>query len=300
MANNKNRQLLGYLFIAFTGVMFGSLEVASKLVPHINPFQMNFVRFLIGGLVILPFSLYEVRSKKQKVSFGDVAYAGFLGLILVGFSMTLMQLGISKVPASQVAFIFASNPMIIAILAAFILKEKPGLLTFIFIILGMTGIVFIVEPFKGSFNIDVLYPIAAVTLMGTYIVLARKLSMRLGSLFVTGTAIFLGTLGLGLFNLIIGKGLYSDIRPADIPIVFFMGAFISGLAYVTYFKGMEFTNTSTGSITFFLKAITATVLSIIILKDTPSLYTYIGAAFILAGTVVLIISNNRKHSPVKK
>ncbi len=294
MLNDKNKQLLGYLFIAFTGVMFGSLEVASKLVPHINPFQMNFMRFLIGGIVIIPFALYEIRSKKLKVSFGDVAYSGFLGLILVGFSMTLMQVGISKVPAPQVAFIFASNPMIIAVLAAFILKEKPGLLTFIFIILGMTGIVFIVDPFKKAFNLDVLYPIAAVTLMGTYIVLARKLSMRLGSLFVTGTAIFLGTIGLGIFNLIIGKGLFSDIRLADVPIVFFMGAFISGLAYVTYFKGMEFINTSTGSMTFFLKAITATVLSILILKDKPELSTYIGAAFILAGTVVLIISNNRK------
>ncbi len=124
--------------------------------------------------------------------------------------------------------------------------------------------------------------------------------MRVGTVFVTGVGILFGSIALGIFNLVSGAGLISDIRPGDIPIILFIGACISGFAYLSYFKGMELTNTSTGSVVFFLKAMTATVLSILILKDAPSMSTYIGAAFILAGTVVLIISNNRKSSPVKK
>jgi drug/metabolite transporter (DMT)-like permease len=293
MLDKRTGQILGYAFILFTGVMFGSLEVASKLIAHINPFQLNFTRFFIGAIVVMPFALLELKSKKIRVSLRDIAYNALLGVLLVCFSMTLAQVGISKVPASQVAFIFSANPMIIAILAAFILKEKPNLLTYVFIALGMIGIVFIADPFKGAFDPDVLYPLAAVTLFGIYIVLARKLSRKIGSIFVTGAAIFFGTIGLGVFNLITGSGLFSDIRQGDILTILFIGVFISGLSYVTYFKGMELTTTSTGSVTFFLKAMTATVLSIVVLKDTPSVATYIGASFILAGTIVLIISNHK-------
>jgi drug/metabolite transporter (DMT)-like permease len=295
-----NKQLVGYFFIIFTGVMFGSLEVASKLIPHINPLQLNFVRFLIGGIVVLPFAIMEVRAKKIRVRAGDIAYNAALGVLFVGFSMTLMQIGISKVPACQVAFIFSANPMIIATLATFILKEKPNIRTFVFIILGMIGIIFIVEPFSGRFNFDVIYPVVAVTLFGTYIVLARKLSRRLGSIFVTAVSILFGTTALGIYNAATGVGLITNIKPADLSIVLFIGVFISGFAYVAYFKGMEFTTTNTGSITFFLKALTATILSIMILKYNPSTSVYIGGCFIFAGTIVLILSNVSAANRVKK
>ena len=45
----------GYLYIAVTTLLFSSMEVALKLISgQFNPIQLNFSRFLVGGLVLIP------------------------------------------------------------------------------------------------------------------------------------------------------------------------------------------------------------------------------------------------------
>ena len=47
----------GYLYIAVTTLLFSSMEVALKLISgQFNPIQLNFSRFVVGGLVLIPFA----------------------------------------------------------------------------------------------------------------------------------------------------------------------------------------------------------------------------------------------------
>lgn len=53
----------GYLYIAVTTLLFSSMEVALKLISgQFNPIQLNFSRFLVGGLVLIPFAVRELKS----------------------------------------------------------------------------------------------------------------------------------------------------------------------------------------------------------------------------------------------
>ena len=48
----------GYIFIFLATVFFSSMEVALKTVAHdFNPMQLNCTRFLVGGLLLIPFAL---------------------------------------------------------------------------------------------------------------------------------------------------------------------------------------------------------------------------------------------------
>lgn len=288
---HKKASLLGYSFLLFTGINFGTLEVISKLMPHLVPMQMSFLRFLIGGLVILPFGLIDVRRRKTPVGLKDMVLVTLLGTLLIPVSMTLLQFSVTKVAASLVAFIFSANPMIIATLAAIILKERLGRVEAAFIALGMVGMLLIVRPFGADFDANVLYPLASVLLFGLYIVLARKLSRKLGSLFVTSSAILAGSVVLGIYATATGLNLVGNISPNDLLYLAYLGIVVSGLAYVTYFRGMDMTSTNTGSIVFFIKALVAAVLSAISLGEVLSPSVYAGAAFIALGIFMMIIGN---------
>ena len=54
----------GYILLGITVLIFSTLEVVtSTLKDIINPLQLTFLRFLIGGIVLLPL----VIRKKEKV-----------------------------------------------------------------------------------------------------------------------------------------------------------------------------------------------------------------------------------------
>ena len=58
----------GYIFIFLATVFFSSMEVALKTVAHdFNPMQLNCTRFLVGGLLLIPFALRGLRTMKVRM-----------------------------------------------------------------------------------------------------------------------------------------------------------------------------------------------------------------------------------------
>lgn len=288
----SHSEYIGYLLILSAGLIFGTFEVVSKKLSGIDPLQLNFLRFLFGGLSLMPFAIAEAKSRKSRLSHRDIMTMLFLGALFINISMVLLQVGLTKVPASQTAFVFAANPVIIAVLAAVILKETANWYTIVALLLGIAGIAVIADPFSAMFDSAVLYPMSSVVLFGLYIVLARKLTKKFGTIIVTTAAMLLGVLPLGLYLTATGLPPFASIPIRDLPLLLYIGVFCSGIAYVTYFKGMELTSTNTGSLTFFIKPVVATVLSILVLGEQPGLSLYLGAALIILGSAVMVVSRN--------
>ena len=74
----------GYIFIFLATVFFSSMEVALKTVAHdFNPMQLNCTRFLVGGLLLIPFALRGLRQHGARVTaaaWKGFAWLGFVGL----------------------------------------------------------------------------------------------------------------------------------------------------------------------------------------------------------------------------
>ena len=74
----------GYLYIAVTTLLFSSMEVALKLISgQFNPIQLNFSRFIVGGLVLIPFAVRELKKRGRKLdgkALGSFALLAFLVL----------------------------------------------------------------------------------------------------------------------------------------------------------------------------------------------------------------------------
>lgn len=102
----------GFIYLIITVIFFSSYEVVGRMLTGlVNPYQLNFVRFLIGGLLLLPLAINHIKNKKIKLTVKDMLYISLIGLVNVVLSMSFFQIGINATKASLAAVIFSSNPL---------------------------------------------------------------------------------------------------------------------------------------------------------------------------------------------
>ena len=137
----------GYLYIAVTTLLFSSMEVALKLISgQFNPIQLNFSRFIVGGLVLIPFAVRELKKRGRKLDGKALGSFALLGLMGIAVSMSLYQLSVTRVQASVVGVLFSSNPVFVTLFAFLLLHETISKNQIAGLVLDVAGIVLIIQP----------------------------------------------------------------------------------------------------------------------------------------------------------
>lgn len=294
----------GYIYIVLAALIFSTMEIAIKIVSNqFNPFQMIFIRFLIGGIFLLPFALKGLKTAGISIGLKDARYFLFLGSLCVVISMSFYQLAILHAKASTVAVIFSINPVFTIPLAAFYLKEKINKETIVSLILSIAGMIVIMNPFNigNDFNGIILAVVSAVT-FAMYNVASKVKSDYYGSMIMNSFTFLSGVLVLALIILIshiksVSAFLEANnlkifasipvihgINAGNVPMLLYLGIVATGLGYLAYVKAMNETNASTASLVFLIKPALAPVLALIILGETIPLNTLIGIGLIVLGS----------------
>lgn len=304
----------GYIYIALSTILFSTMEVALKLLSgQFNPIQMNFLRFFIGSVILLPIAIKNLKSRHLILNKNDFKFFMLTGFICVVVSMSLYQLSILYNEASIVAILFSCNPIFVIPLAHFMLGEKIYKHTIASLIISLIGIVFILNPFRltGSILGMVLIFLSA-GFFALYGVVSTKQSSRYGGIVCSCFSFLIGSAEM-LILILISKiptvasaltqaGLKSfanipivrGITLTNIPSLIFIGVFITGLGYSFYFLAMEKTSVATSSIVFYLKPALAPILSLIILKEALGINTLIGIGLILLSSFITLLFNSIK------
>ena len=119
----KNK--ISYVFLIIALVSFSTYEVVSKtIVGAINATQLTFIRFLVGGLFLLPFAISHIRKHQIRLNKNDWIQVLLLGVINVTFSMNLIQIGYRYTNANLSAIIISANPIFVALFSSVLLKER--------------------------------------------------------------------------------------------------------------------------------------------------------------------------------
>ena len=117
------------IYIFLTAFLFGTMEVALKLAGNnMDAFQLTFLRFIIGGLLLLPFAIKEIKKNDTKLELKDYGYLLYLGTLCIPVSMLLFQFGVMHSNASTASVLISANPLFTIIFAHFMANEyfKPG------------------------------------------------------------------------------------------------------------------------------------------------------------------------------
>jgi len=280
----------GYIYLLVTIVLFSTYEVVSKtLVGKVDSFQINFIRFFIGGIILLVFTALK---RDFKISRNDFTLVAMAGIINVVISMNLLQLSlyVEGAKASVVAVLFSSNPIFVSIFAIFLEKEKLKLYRVVSLVIGVAGIVTV---FINKFDISVfgsLSPLLALLsaiFYGLYTVLGRKAALRIGSLKMNSYSFIMGSLSLVPVLLLIRRPVLH-FATSGLPQVIYLSFFLTGIAYLSYFKGLSITGASSGSLVFFIKPVLASLLAIVFLGERATVNLIVGALMIISGIAVNI------------
>ena len=145
------RSYSGYLYIVLCAVIFSTMEVMLKTVHGVfAPMQITCLRFLIGGLLLIPFALRSMKKKGAAFTRADAGFFALTGFLCVAFSMVLYQMAVTYTKASVVAIIFSCNPIFVTVLAYFLLREEIHRNHLIALALELLAVLIIIDPLHAA------------------------------------------------------------------------------------------------------------------------------------------------------
>lgn len=216
-------------------------------------------------------------------------------------SMVLFQLGVMKSNAATAAIIMCVNPLFTMLFAHFLIDEKMKRSNITALVLSVAGILFMVNPFnlhEGNTVEGILLVLGGAFLFGLYSVMGKVSVAKIGLIAQTSISFIFGSLTLLAILWISGRPVISGVWPDNIILVIYLSIFVTGLAYLFYFKAIAASNATTGSATFLVKAAIAPVLAVIVLKETLGFNSIIGIALVLVGAIYNVFHKEQNNSQI--
>ncbi len=299
----------GYVFIALATLFFSTMEIALKSIAgEFHPVQINFTRFLIGGLVLLPFARRALREHGAKLDGGLLATFAFLGFVGIVVSMTFYQFAVENANASVVAVLFSCNPVFVFLFAYLILRADIRRQHVIALILECLGAAILINPLHTDISMAgiVLSALATIT-FALYAVLGTRPCARCSGVVVTCGSFLFASLEMLVLILLSHVGAVADLFMANglglfanIPVfsgyslsniltMLYICVGVTGGGYACYFMAIEATSALTASLVFFFKPALAPILALIFLREPIPINMVVGIILILLGSLISLI-----------
>ncbi|MGE4352632.1 MAG: DMT family transporter [Oscillospiraceae bacterium] len=292
-----------YFSVVATAFLFGTLEVSIKYTgATFNAIQLTFIRFLIGGIMLLPFGIIDLKKRGYRLTSGDLGYLLFLGITCVCLSMALLQLSITGINANLAAVIICTSPLFTMIFAHFLANDPFTKRKALVLLLMLTGLVIVADPTKvlsGSINPLYLgYAVLSSIIFGLYTAAGKRRIAKIGGMAQNSLSFLFGCAILLVVMLIADIPVLQGVQWQSAPILLYLGIFVTGFGYYFYLKAIELAGPSTASIAFFLKPVIAPILAFIVLKEPITVNLVVGVIFILAGSYLNLSSGKKRAEAV--
>ncbi len=285
----NNSKFKAYLAIITATFIFGLTFMFSKIVlNYLKPIELIAIRFLVAFIMFEALRLTKVikvnyKNKNIKVL---IYTAIFQPVLYFAFE----TLGLDLVQSYEAGLMIALIPIFVTILSIFFLKEIPGLLQIIFIIVSVSGVIYInlgTMNSNGEINyLGLLYLLIAVISAALFNIFSRKASKEFSSVEITYFMSFLGMMVFNIIALISSKNIsfYGTLFNAK---VFFPMIYLSLMGSIIAFFLTNYSLSKLQAHVSSIFANVATIVSIfagiIILKEDFYIYHLVGSMMIIVG-----------------
>lgn len=304
---------LAIIAIIISWIIWGSASVAIKVGLEEFPlYSLIFYRFLIASLLVLPFLIPRLTQLHLTWNdFKKIFVAGSLGTTL---SILFAFLGLQRTGAIEATLVFSIIPILGLIGGYFFLREKITAHEVVGILLGLVGtfVVFLKpiietgelfsESLLGNF-----YNFLAALSWVVFTIYSKELFTRFSPFTLSSLSFIVGV--ITFFPLMIWDNfLYPDwtktISPNALASLLFLAVFSSLAAFLLYEWGVK--NSQVGKIGVLsnIQLLSATILAILILGESLTIYLILGASLITLGVVYANLKDSpstlRTHHPHHK
>ena len=307
MMNNRIVHIVGILYATIFGFTFMFSKVALEYVRPIGLIAYRFLIAFVALEILRQFKVFKISVNRSKI----------LPLLLVAILQPVLYFifetyGILKTTSGEAGMMIALIPIFVTLLSAMIIKEKPRLIQFLFIILSVSGVIFI-QIMKSSSGLTFelagfLLLLAAVISAALFNIASRSASKTIRPYELTYFMMLIGALVFNVIYLIQlameGSTLkfITNLYHVELLIpILYLGiiASIGGFFLVNF--ALSRVPAHVSSIYANLSTIVAILAGTFILKEKLFYYHYIGGLMIIIGVYGTVRFNRllaSKHSKI--
>ncbi len=309
MEKSSKTEIKSALILFITAVVWGCAFVAQSVGGElVGPYTYNFIRYLIGGLVLIPVIIFRDKksishkpvTKKEKK---DLVVAGLICGTILCVATNLQQVSFSLgSTAGNAGFLTACYIIIVPIIGIFFHK-KVGINIVISVIIAVVGLYLLCIDGPLKFNAaDTCLLLCALAFSFHIITIdnfgGRVDGVRLSSMqfFIAGLLSFIPMIIWDMhmdITQVFGIGRFFVDYHSLIPILY-GGIMSCGVAYTCQIIGQKGLNPSVASLIMSLESVFSVLAGLVILGELLTLKETVGCLLLFAAVVLAQINIFKK------
>jgi len=276
--------LLATLF----GVSFVAIKAGLESIP---PLSFAAIRFDVAAPFVLTYAAWrhDAWVPRDRSDFLSVAVGA---VALVAANNGLLFLGQQTTTPATASVMYGLNPILAPAFAYLLLDQRIDRLGFAGILLGLVGVVIIVQPSPESLTdastLGQLYVLGAAVVVALGSVLLRRVESTIDSVPMTAWAMALGAGLLHLASVAAGESLAPGTWSGTVLLaILSLGLFSTAMAYPIYFALIRRIGPVRTNLVAYLVPVVAALTGWVLLDEAVTLATVAGFVVVVAGVVLL-------------
>tara|TARA_B100001559_G_scaffold113712_1_gene95476 strand:- start:1184 stop:2092 length:909 start_codon:yes stop_codon:yes gene_type:complete len=280
-----SKQLFSNICLIVAALIWGTAFVAQTTgMEHIGPLTFTNLRFLIGGLIVLPLAIKEIPNFKRSLNKKLIIIILLTGLSLL-MGTYLQQYALQYTKIGNAAFLTILYVPFVPIISRFILKKRIHWSIWVSVSICLVGSYYLTvgNSFEAQFA-DFLVVVCAI-FFALHCILIDEYFEIVNAPFTLATSQFLLCFLYSLPFVFIFeepslKGIYMELFE-----LLYVGVMSSGIAYTLQIFGQRYVKPSTAAITFSLEGVFGSLAAWIILSQMLTTTQIFGCFLILLGVL---------------
>ena len=292
-----NKIIFAHLALFIVNLIYAlNYSIAKDVMPeYINP--SGFILLRVLGGVSLFFLFFKIFIN-ERVNNSDLPRFALCGLFGVAINQLFFFEGLNLTTPINAAIIMTTNPILVIVISALLIREKISLMKIIGIIFGFIGACNLILnsgdfSFNNNFLIGNFLVFINATSYALYLVLVKNLMKKYNPITVMFYVFFFGLIFVFPFG-------YENVMLIDLQIftteiylkVLFVIIFTTFIAYLFNGFALKSLTPATVSVYIYLQPLLASLIALFLNVDTLDMHKIISALFIF--TAVFLVSVPKK------
>ncbi|SMQ70427.1 EamA-like transporter family protein [Devosia lucknowensis] len=295
-------RLVASLLLLICTMFWGFAFIAQKsAMDAMEPLTFTGVRFLIGGLLVLPLALNELRRKGVRLT----AHHWTLILAMSGaffLGSWLQQAGLATTTATNAGFLTGLYVFFVPLLGFLIFRSRPHPIIFVGVPLALVGIYFLNGGGLASFNGGDWLVVCSALFWGMHVVLLGHIAR------LTGLPIFVSAISFLVAGVLASTLALTTETPTIAAIsagwleIAYAAVLSTAVAFTLQAIGQQHVPPANAAIILSAESLFAAIGGALLLGERLPLVGYAGAtlifcAIVLVEAVPALLARRKMHEP---
>ncbi len=295
--SNKNN--FAYTLLILTTIFWSGNFIVGKAASmyDIPPFSLNFYRWFFAGLILLPFTIKEIISKKKYI-LANIGFFIILGITSITIFNSIVYYSLYYTQVISGVLMISTIPVWIIFISSILNVEKTNMFQIIGVALSLTGVIFIITKADINliksldFNKGDLTMAVAMFSWALYSALLRKKKYEISQITLLEVVIISGLIFLiPIYFIEMNMGYLIKLEKPFILTLTYVVIFPGLAAFFFWIKGISIIGANRAGVFLHLMPIFGAIMAIIIFDEKFMFYHFLGAMFIILG---ITLSNKKK------